>query len=256
MVDPDVVGNYDWTSMPKGSGIRKQAPKVIVHAYKINSSESLNRIVSYIKASSQSNPEEYYKALYSGNSEYEKTYRFPLLTDAIRSFSNTYGDTFKSEFVGQVDSFFNSMFSFGSEMGSIGTSIMSKMGGDVEAMPGSNVETPKLYQYDESDAPLEVSFILNNTINNSWKKNHDLVMELTRINRPERITYTFMRPPRIYKVKVPGVRFMEWASCASFSVQLLGTKRELEGILVPEGYLISMSFAPLTIEVNNFLKKV
>jgi hypothetical protein len=49
---------------------------------------------------------------------------------------------------------------------------------------------------------------------------------------------------------------MEWASCASFSVQFLGTKRELEGILVPEGYLISMSFAPLTIEVNNFLKKV
>ncbi len=257
MATYDVVGQYDWTSAPRGSGIRGNAPKVYVRSFKVNTSESLERLISYFKATSKSDPDEFYQNLYGNVTEQEDTFSFPLLTDTIRSFSNNYGDAFNSEAMGALDKVINESIKLLSEAGSIFTSFVAKAGSNnVEAMPGVNVEPPKLYQYEANDAPLEVSFVLSNTINpGAWRDNHKLMMKLTEINRPERLSFTFMRPPRIYKVRVPGVRFMEWASCASFSVQFLGTKRELEGILVPEGYLISMSFAPLTIEVNNFIKR-
>jgi hypothetical protein len=65
-----------------------------------------------------------------------------------------------------------------------------------------------------------------------------------------------MDPPRIYQVKVPGHRFIRWAYCSDFSVTFLGTKRNIDGIIVPEGYNVSMSFQSLTVEVSNFMDKV
>jgi hypothetical protein len=287
MANFNVVKDYDWTSVPRGSGLRKDAPKIYVRSYKYTSSESLNRISSYIKATAQSDPDEYYRLLYSDAVEEEDTFSFPYLQDSIRDFTNNYGDTFNMESLGALDSMMNKVLSETSGLGSnigidtiaqnakkmvgnVGKTVEKIGKGDltgaynnlmsgtqsVGSKPGSNVENPKLYQYDPSDSGVNVGFVLSNTINSDWQKNYDLVKKLIEINRPRRTSFTFMEPPRIYKIKIPGLRYIEWASCSNFSVKMIGTKRQIAGNTVPEGYLINMTFTSLTIEVNNFMERI
>ena len=113
-----------------------------------------------------------------------------------------------------------------------------------------------MYQYEQNDGALEVSFVLSNTISDDIDKNAELVKKLTTINRPKRINSIAMEPPRIFQVKVPGQRFIKWAYCSSFGVNLLGTRRMIGGNIVPEGYQINMSFTSLTTEVSNFMDKI
>ena len=146
-------------------------------------------------------------------------------------------------------------------LGKAGASLMKQdWSGAATAMaqggnaPGSYIETPQFYQYGKNDAGVQVSFILSNTINSdSIQMNHDLVVELTTINKPSRQNSIAVSPPHIYKVVVPGQRYIRWAYCSSFSVELLGTKRMYNGVLTPEAYQISMTFDSLTMEPANFM---
>ena len=113
------------------------------------------------------------------------------------------------------------------------------------------------YQFDKNDSPINVSFILSNTINeDSLEKNKKLIHKLTEINRPLRRNSIAVDPPRIYQVRVPGHRFIRWAFCNSFDVKLKGARRIIEDVVVPEAYEISMSFQSLTLEHAGFLKRV
>lgn len=271
----NIVMDYDWTSIPKGSVLRSRAPRVTVRSFKIKSSESLNRIKSYAKVVATVDAEEFYNKLYGDIATPEETFRFPFLGDAVRSFSNEYGDTFQSAFLGSVDSAFGEASKLYGEYKTynVGKNLAALAGNIAKAdslksvtdtattgmstEPGSYIETPKLYQYSQNDSGLEVSFVLSNTINrDSVDNNYKLVEKLTRINRPFRKNAVVMEPPRIYEVKLPGIRYIKWASCSSFSVQLLGAKQLLGGMIIPEGYLISMTFTSLTTEVSNFMDKV
>lgn len=279
MANFNVVKDYDWTTIPRGSGLRKNAPKVYIRSFKYKSSESLNRLVSYIKATGQSDPFEYYRSLYGDAVEEEDTFFLPYLNDSIREFTNTYSDTFNMESLGAIDAMLskvtNELTGVDSLLGGAGSGLREAstkaLEGDYKGSkesakeafnnlgstkPGSNNENPKLYQYEPSDTGVTVSFVLSNTINKDWEKNYELVKKLIEINRPRRTSYTFMEPPRIYKVKIPGLRYIEWASCSNFSATMLGTKRQIGGKIVPEGYLINMTFTSLTIEVNNFMERM
>jgi hypothetical protein len=113
------------------------------------------------------------------------------------------------------------------------------------------------YQYEKSDSPLEVSFILANTLNSdAYLDNMELVNYLTRINRPKRINSIAVEPPRIYKVRVNGLRFMRWAYCSGMNISMIGMKREINGVIVPEAYLISMTLTSLTMEHSGFMDKI
>jgi hypothetical protein len=285
----NVVKDYDWTSAPRGSGIRKNAPKVIVRSYKINSNEALNRFKSYLNASALQDSKTFYDKLYS-NSSSEDEFNFPYFGDSIRSFSNTFGDTFQNGFGGgggigsSIDTVIQTGLGIGGQVGAmmgtdalqagadayrktsesgesslnslkagLGAFIGTKGGG---SNPGSYIETPKMYQYEMNDSALDVSFVLSNTVNSDYSKNTELVKKLTTINRPKRINSVAMEPPRIYQVRIPGQRFIRWAYCSSFNVNMIGTKREIGGILIPEGYQIAMSFTSLTTEVSNFMDEV
>jgi hypothetical protein len=46
---------------------------------------------------------------------------------------------------------------------------------------------------------------------------------------------------------------MPWAYVNSLDIEMLGTKRMINNIIIPEAYNISIGFQPLTIEVSNFL---
>jgi hypothetical protein len=280
----NVVKDYDWCVSPRGSGLRNKAPRIHVKSFKVKSNESFNRLRSYLNLALKSDTESFYNNLY-GNTEEEDIFNFPFFSDSIRNFSNTYGDTYQSAFLGTLDSAMGGIANLGgagvagasgigngitagqnafsaatdsgaslkdATMRGLGAFVGSASNGD----PGSYIEAPLMYQYENNDAPLEVSFVLSNTVNSDHMKNYELVKKLTTINRPKRLNSVAMEPPRLYQVKVPGHRYMRWAYCSSFNVNFIGTKREHEGKILPEGYQITMSFTSLTTEVSNFMDKV
>ena len=64
-----------------------------------------------------------------------------------------------------------------------------------------------------------------------------------------------MDPPRIFRAKLYGYRYMPWAYCSQFGVRLLGTKRMVNCVIMPEAYEINMGLQPLTAEPSNFMKQ-
>lgn len=281
----NIVKDYDWTSIPRGSAIRNNAPRVNLKSFKIKSNEALNRLTNYIEIAKKESSDEFYKKLYGKITTEEDIFIIPFFGDSIRSFSNNWGDTFQAGFLGTMDSLaqggfnmvgaFDAMnplknFGVGAEnavdmgINALGGKLpdgfmagLKDIGSGMSSEPGSYIETPKMYQYEQNDAGLDISFVLANTINEDGvDKNYELVKHLTTINRPRRINSIEMEPPRIYKVKLDGHRFMEWAFCSSFSVNFVGTKRMIGGKVVPEGYMINMTMTSLTTEVSNFMEKV
>lgn len=280
MAKYDVVKDYDWTSSPRGSSVRSQAPRVWVKSYKLKSNQIMQMIKGYqnIVSSAGKDAKTFYDKMYAESTIPEDDFNFPFFGDNIRSFSNTFGDTFQNGIGGGGgigESFKNSVTgllglaaqgatAIGTENignaarqisnGDLGgalttiTNGLIKSGGD----PGSYVETPMFYQFEKNDGPLEVSFVLSNTINSDYEKNHKLVQRLTYINRPLRKNSIAVDPPRIYQVRIPGHRLIRWAFCNNFSVNLLGARRMINDVIVPEGYQITMSFQSLTLEHAGF----
>lgn len=287
MADFNVVRDYDWTSTPRGSGMREQAPNVFVKSYKIKSNEALNRLKSYVNIATQVDAKTFYDKLYGNIAEPEDTFRFPYFSDDIRSFGNNYGDTFQVGMLGALDTVagaaikmyggYNAMdpgynavklaenaVKTAKEVGEQAAGgnmpglkeISGMMTSGMASKPGSYIETPQMYQYDNTDAGLQVSFVLANTINSDFNKNTELVKKLTTINRPKRLNSIEMEPPRIYEVRLKGQRYIKWASCSQFTASMIGTKRLINGVIVPEGYQISMTLTSLTTEVNNFMDDI
>jgi hypothetical protein len=269
---------YDWTSIPRNSPYRDAAPYVKIKSYKITSSAALNRLRSYLSLLTEQTVDEFYDNLYT-NTEEANTYFFPYFGDNVRSFSNEFSDTFQNSVLGNVDSMLNKMadetaiFSEAKaieNMKKLATNI-GQMGRDslrnrspmldnpakgMSTAPGSYIETPKLYVFGQNDSSLDVSFPLYNSINeDAWENNYNLIEELTMINRPKRLTSITMEQPYLYEVTLPGIRYMRWAYCNSFSINLLGNRRIIESKIIPDAYQINLSFTSLTTEVNNFIEK-
>lgn len=282
MAKYDVVKEYDWTSAPRGSSIRKNAPRVWVKSYKLKSNQIMRSIEGYInigKGVGDMSAKEFYDGMYSESTEAEDDFNFPFFGDNVRSFGNTFGDTFQNGIGGgggigdTLNGMVKTAAGLGAEVaGIVGNEALSKattqaknldfMGAISTMMdgakgggnPGSYIETPMFYQFEKSDGPLEVSFVLSNTINSDYDKNHKLVQRLTYINRPLRKNSIAVDPPRIYQVRVPGHRLIRWAYCSNLSINFVGTRRIIDDVIVPEGYLISMSFQSLTLEHAGFGK--
>jgi len=282
MAKYDVVKEYDWTSAPRGSGMRKKAPRVWVKSYKLKSNQIMQAIQGFVAIATEGggsgDAKSFYDKMYGEATTAEDDFNFPFFNDNIRSFSNTFGDTFQSGIGGSGG--IGSDFYEGAKTLAGGaaqalnitdmdtaTKAFQQVGkrdfsGAMKTMgsggsPGTYVESPMFYQFEKNDGPLEVSFVLSNTINpDSIEKNKKLIHKLTEINRPLRRNSIAVDPPRIYQVKVPGHRFIRWAYCSQFSSSMIGTRREINGVIVPEAYQINMSFQSLTLEHAGFLKDV
>lgn len=142
--------------------------------------------------------------------------------------------------------------------------------------PGTYIETPKFFQYANTDSGIEINFILSNTIEEGdIEQNQKLIKNIMMEARPERENSIAMSFPRIYKIKVPGLRFIRWAYLANAAFNLVGSRRIQKGTkayisgqgltddgltspadrIVPEGYAVSLTFNSLTIESANFIEK-
>ena len=128
--------------------------------------------------------------------------------------------------------------------------------GNPSDFPGTYIETPKFFQYANTDAALEVNFLLANTINeNDVSMNQKLISEIIKESRPKRNTAIELSFPRIYEVEAPGLRFIKWAYLSNAAFNLVGARRVVDGKIVPEAYAISLSFQSLTLEPSNFLEE-
>jgi hypothetical protein len=262
----NIVKDYDWTSSPRGSSIRKEAPMVWLKSYKLISNQIMSMIEGYKAIGQSTDARQFYEKMYSSSTEPEDDFRLPYFGDDVRSFSNTFGDTFQDGLGngGGIGESFKNDINRAIGMGAQGgINIPGLTTGDMSSIkntisrsnsaPGSYVETPMFYQFEKNDSALDITFTLLNTVNeDAVKMNHELVKKLTEINRPLRVDSISVVPPRIYKVRVYGQRYMRWAYCEQFSVQLLGYRRMLEGVIHPEAYRISMSMKSLTLEHAGF----
>ncbi len=303
----DVVKDYAWTSIPKDSELRLEAPSALVTSYELEESQLRAFVSGYINVFNESSqdPMKFYDGLYktksgNGSASGPTKYRFPFFEDNFRSYSNNYADTFSqisqrgaqflgAEFVNAGANIVDEFIGLGATVQQVGNDTLStqleKVAGTVDEgankvinnllggkqgnfkfrvprannpgeYPGTYIEQPMFYQYANTDSGLEVSFVLANTVDRGdTAKNQELIKKLIEESRPRRGSALEMTFPRIYEIKVPGLRYIRWAYLANAAFNLLGQRREIDDKIVPEAYGISLVFNSLTIESENFIER-
>ena len=295
----DIVNEYAWTTVPKNSELRAEAPNAYITGYELEKSQFQQFIEGYLNLTKKittgsTSPDagvEFYKSLYSGSTKSKASFNFPYFDNNIRSFSNNFDDTFSkvssrgAEFggtagsllqgaereiigvagaAGQTTGAFRSAAGFlgpgnaQNLLNSVGDFTSAVTGGSQGGATGTYIETPKFYQYENTDAPLSIRFILANTIDEEdADKNLTFIHEFTRINRPRRKGPIEMSFPYIYHIEVPCQRYIEWAFLQDLQIELLGTKRKIRHkngcTIVPEAYGCTFQFKSLTVEAANFM---
>ena len=279
MANYNIIKNYDWTTIPRGAALRSKAPKLLVRSYKLKSNALLNRIKNYIQVGVQASSKEFYEKMYGDATEQEDTFFFPYFDNQLRTVANNFDDTFKGSagINSKLETFENAadeisgVIRFARDFTNAGETFSNLMKGDFKqagasliknmasggGAAGTYIEKPQFYNYSSAkESPLVVNFKLANTINSDFMKNYELVKKLIEINKPKRNDAISLDPPRIYRVKLLGYRYMPWAYVNNLSITTEGATRMIDGVIIPEAYSVNMSFEPLTIEVSNFLDEV
>lgn len=243
---------------------------------------------------------QFYKDLYK-SSKVLADINFPFFSDSIRGFSTEYTDSFSPisqrgakflfgdtiEGLGKsAEKLIGGTVAGAREFGNVGGNAISEKvasvvgaAGDMvggaytkltgEKMPGlqtvgapgSFIETPKFYQYSNTDEGVVVEFVLSNTLHDyrdgprGFKENIKFIKDFTMMNRPYREGPIEMTFPAIYHIEIPGLRYIEWASLESFGIQLIGARRRIGKDIIPEAYGCKFLFKSLTIEAANFVQK-
>jgi TATA-box binding protein (TBP) (component of TFIID and TFIIIB) len=132
------------------------------------------------------------------------------------------------------------------------------------AEPGLYIERAKYFQPMPGQDPITVKFPLLNTLNSeSIQKNFNLIWLLCFQNSSMRRNKTDVFPPCIYRVLIPGVRFMLYASIQNITIEYVGTRRRMPIVhpatgetidtAIPEAYNVEITINSLTTECGNFL---
>ena len=302
----DIIRDYAWTSIPKNSGLRLEAPSALVTSYELEESQLRAFVSGYINIfnASSEDPMKFYDQLYkvksgNGSADGPTRYRFPYFGDNFRSYVNNYADTFSqisnrgAHFAGakqvqDAGTIADEVIGLGAAVQQVGNPTLATQFeniasiGDAAAKqvlnaaginspnfefriprasnpgeyPGTYVEHPMFYQYANTDSGVEITFILANTVDRKdIERNQKLIKIIMEESRPERGSAIEMTFPRIYEIKVPGLRYIRWAFLANASFNLLGQRRTIDDKIVPEAYGIALTFQSLTIEVANFIER-
>jgi len=239
---------------------------------------------------------DFYKGLYNVADTPLARFNFPFFSNEMRSFSTEFENTFSpisqrgaqmlgadkiEGFAGGMESLAGGGVALAKSIGDVGGQSLQNMvdtatstfnaalgtnfknpGTQTVGAPGTYIETPKFYQYSDTDNGVQIGFTLSNTLNDDgFKSNYDFITKFTKLNRPFRRGPIGMNFPAIYNLVIPGVRYIQWASLDSFSVGMLGTRRKifvpgLGDVVVPEAYTCNFSFKSLTIEPANFIDEL
>ncbi len=314
----DLVGKYDWTSVPRTAPLRDEAPAAFITAYELEYSALRTFIDGYMNvlapqnqggnyATSKNPGLDFYKGLYAVGKTPIARFSFPYFTDNIRAFSTEFSDTFSpisqrgakmlgGDFVQGLGESGESLIGgaaaaitqFGhlgntggkslvdklakntqAAVGKVGETFFKAMGVENPGMqtigaPGTYIETPKFYQYSNTDNTLDIGFALSNTLNEgAIEQNYKFIKDFTAMNRPFRTGPIGMTFPAIYQIVVPGVRYIQWAFLSDFNIGMIGSRRKIAQPngrggckIVPEAYSCQFSFRSLTVEAANFLDEL
>ena len=254
--------SYSWTSLPKGAPLRDEMPYVTMTGGRPKYGAFKQYTNGYLNAggSNAGDGDAFYTGLYQ--IEGTEAFKFPYFGSALRHFQNNFADAFSQVSQRGTQALgADAMTAAGdiAEFAGSGFALANEMSNSFRAgkSPGSYLETPKFYQFENTDTGLNIDFILSNTVEEGdATKNSKFIRKFTELNRPERTGAQTMKFPYIYnKIRVPGQRYIEWAYLADFSVELLGARRMIDGELTPEAYGIHMTFQSLTMEHSGFMKK-
>lgn len=255
----DIVKEGAWTTLPTGSQLRNEAPQVRVTPFQVDSTQLTQSIKGFVAATEKTS-EDFYENLYQGTPK--DAYVFPYFGNDFRSFTSEYADTLSDISDRGTQSLSQTVNQIGQEIAGFAANItdflknVKSLTGD-SPTPGTYIETPKFYQFANTDAPLSFSFPLLNTIDSGdAKRNQEFIKEFTRLNKPTRESSVSMTFPHIYKVQLKGLRFIKWAYCDNLSFSMVGQRRLIGSEIVPEAFICNMSFKSLTVEVANFLDQV
>lgn len=259
-----------------------------------------NSSTSY--ANSENPGLDFYKGLYSVARTPLARFNFPFFSDEMRSFSTEFENTFSpisqrgaqmlggdqiQGLGGAGESLIGGAMATAKGIGDVGGQALQDMvskgaktafgginkmlGTDFQApnpgtqtvgAPGTYIETPKFYQYSNTDNGVQIGFTLSNTLaDDGFNLNYDFITKFTKLNRPYRRGPIGMNFPAIYNLVIPGVRYIQWASLDSFSVGMLGSRRKIYvpgrgDVIVPEAYTCNFSFKSLTLEPSNFIDEL
>lgn len=247
----NIVTDYPWTTTQ--GNYRNEAPQLFATSYSINNNAMLEAIKTYAGSVQGGSVTAFYKKMHGGTTVSTR-YIFPFFNDEVRSFNNSWGDSYVGstngsntgvDLVGNLKTLADSVLTLGSQVQAI-----------KDGNPGALFEPPKFYQYSQDEGPVTVNFVLINTTEAGHTKNYELVKKLIRDNRFTRKEGSpfLVTPPQLWSLTIPGYRAIQWASCG-VAVSLMGSRRYVNSIIIPEGYNISLTFTPLYTEPSNYMDK-
>jgi len=138
--------------------------------------------------------------------------------------------------------------------------------------PGTYIEKPKFYQFQDSGDEVTIQFPLLNTGHATYEdvvRNWQFIYLMVYQNRPIRFTRDLIEPPVIYEVSLPGIKYMPYAYVSRLEVQFQGSRRPMNitfkdesslgqgqnsvNTIIPDGYSIQITLKGLVSETRNFL---
>jgi hypothetical protein len=122
--------------------------------------------------------------------------------------------------------------------------------------PGVYVPRPKYYNFESEGNQFSFAITLYNTITPmAHLKNSQLIQQLILNNLPRRKTRVVVEPPCIYEVLIPGKAFFPYCFITDLRVLHVGTKRLMDGEIVPDAFEVQITIKSLTTDANNFYEK-
>lgn len=251
MAETNIVEKCKWTLSTEKSYLKK-APRIYVRSSEIKDNDLINATEAFLNSVKTGNGIDYYKKMHK--LENTEDWQFPFFSDEVRGFTNNWADTY----VGSTN---GSQIAGGELVGNI-KDVASNIAASVGAFnaiankqAGSLFEPPKFYQYAANDNAVTLEFTLINTDEEEdYKKHYEVVKKLITDNRFQRESGMIAIPPRVHEVLVPGYRFIQYASC-NVSVNLLGRRELKEGLIVPEGYRVNLTYTSLYTEPAEYKDK-
>jgi len=136
------------------------------------------------------------------------------------------------------------------------------------SQPGVYIEQPQLMDISSSTSTdITVTFPLLNTLSfDGAVKNYQLLWLLAFQNKPYRETKTVVNPSKIYRVYIPGIKYMHYAHISNLSVDFMGVRRTVRipmptvagtpsqvNVVMPDAYKVSITFKSLTTDMGNLM---
>ena len=249
----------DWTT----ASSKGNCPYLHLQGGRLEGSQLKQSIINAIRAAGAGD-NSYIEDLYEFQDDSTETVRMPFFNTTFNSFTNQFADTFSQittrgtkiwgdDIANSIRNTIDSLRGGWEQVKEMFTTGVFT--GDTEGPPGTYIEVPKFWQASNTVQPIEVSFVLSNTVRSGGaERNLEAINDFAKLNKPVRHGIK-LDYPCVWKLKVPGHRYMEWAYCNSFSVGMLGTRKMKNGVLIPEAYSCQFSFISLTMEDASLIDK-